>query len=535
MIRKTLLLTMLLILPCSAAFAQKTQLITGIGKVHHSVTSSNPEAQKYFDQGLAFLYGFNHDEAARSFQRAAELDPAMGMAWWGIAKALGPNYNLAVDPEREKQAWQAIQKAGKLGEKNSPLDRDYISALATRFSDDPAADFKKLNVKYREAMRGLAAKYPDDLNAATLFAEAGMDVNPWQLWNAGGAPASGTAEIVSTLESVLQRDPHHLGANHFYIHAVEASRHPDRALPSAERLAALAPASGHLVHMPAHTFIRTGDFEAAMRTNESAVTVDDALIKATGEQGIYPMMYYTHNLHFIVMADAMLGRYQDSLRAAHRVQAHIKDIPMLEGLMALPAQVMVRFGRWNEILNLPAPGNSLPVSNGMWHYARAMAFAAGGNEPATQKELTALRKFAPEMARTPTHPAGPGNAQKIPQIAAEIIQARLASALGNKSAAIRHLQAAVALQDAMDYNEPAEWFHPVRESLGAALLLNGQPAEAEKVFRDDLQINPRNGRSLFGLRESLKAQGKMEDANIVNEQFQTAWQHADASLNVGDL
>ena len=531
MIRKSLLLFLLL----SPAFAQKTQLIPGIGKVHHAVITSNPEAQKFFDQGLAFIYGFNHDEATRSFQRAAELDPGMGMAWWGMAKALGPNYNLPVDPEREKQAWQSIQKAGMLGQKNSPLDRDYIAALATRFTDEPAADFKKLNIKYREAMRALAAKYPDDLDAATLYAEAGMDVNPWQLWSADGAPAPGTAAIVSTLESVLQRDPTHLGANHFYIHAVEASRHPGRALPSAERLAALAPASGHMVHMPAHTFIRTGDYEAAMRTNVSAVMVDDALLKATGEQGIYPMMYYTHNLHFIVMADVMLGRYQDSLRAAQRVQAHIKDTPMLEGLMALPALVMVRFGRWNEILNLPAPGNSLPFSNGMWHYARAMAFAAGGNESATQKELTALRQFAPEIARTPTNAAGPGNAQKIPQIAAETIQARLASAQGNRFAAIQHLQAAVALQDAMDYNEPADWFYPVRESLGAALLMNGQAAEAEKVFREDLEINPRNGRSLYGLRESLKAQGKMEDANIVNEQFQTAWQNADTTLKPGDL
>ena len=535
MIRRFRLLALLATVLVSPAFAQKTLLIPGIGKVHHAVTTAHPEAQEYFDQGLAFIYGFNHDEAGKSFQRAAELDPGMGMAWWGIAKALGPNYNLPVDPAREKQAWQAIKKAGLLGEKNSPLDRDYIAALATRFSDAPAADFKDLNLKYREAMRALAVKYPDDLDAATLFAEAGMDVNPWQLWNAGGAPAPGTSTIVSTLESVLRRDPGHLGANHFYIHAVEASENPGRALPSAQRLAALAPASGHLVHMPAHTFIRTGDYEAAARTNESAVIVDDALIKATGEQGIYPMMYYTHNLHFIVMADAMLGRYQDSLGAAHRVQAHVQDIPMLEGLMALPAQVMVRFARWHEILDLAAPKNSLPVSNGLWHYARAMAFAAGGNEPATQRELAALRQFAPAMARTPTHPAGLGNAQKIPRIAAEIIQARLASGQGNRPAAIQHLRTAVALQDAMDYNEPAEWFYPVRESLGAALLLNSQPGEAEKVFRADLEVNPRNGRSLYGLRESLKAQGKIEDANIVDEQFQTAWQKADTSLKLGDL
>ncbi len=531
MIRKWICLALLV----GSAFAQKATLLPGIGRVHHAVSTSNPQAQKFFDQGLAFIYGFNHDEAVRSFQRAAELDPAMGMAWWGIAKALGPNYNLPIDLEREKLAWQAISKAAVLARKNSPIDRDYIAALSTRFSDAPAADFKKLDINYRGAMSALVAKYPDDLDAATLFAEAGMDVNPWQLWNNSGTPAAGTEEIVTTLESVLRRDPDHLGANHFYIHAVEASSHPERALPSAARLAALAPASGHIVHMPAHTFARTGDYEAARSTNESAVVVDDALIKATGEQGVYPMMYYTHNLLFIVMADSMLGRYQDSLSTAHWVQAHIKDIPMLEGLMALPELVMVRFARWNEVLSVPAPANALPVSSGMWHYARGMAFAARGNEAEVQKELNALRKLAPEIARVPTNSVGLGNAQKIPQIAAETIQARLAAAQGYRPEAVQHLRAAVALQDAMDYNEPADWFYPIRESLGAALMLNHQYAAAEKVFRDDLAINPRSGRSLFGLRESLKAQGKVEDANIVNEQFKTAWQYSDTSLNISDL
>src|SRR5207253_3019907 len=306
--------------------------------------------------------------------------------------------------------------------------------------------------------------------------------------------------------------PNHLGANHFYIHATEASTHPERAVPSADRLGALAPASGHLVHMPAHTYIRTGDHETSARVNEEAAAADETLLKATNEQGIYPMMYYTHNLHFITMADSMMGRYADALRAARRVEAHVapmaQKVPMLDGFMPMPTLVMVRFRRWQEILNLPKPAAGLSMTNGVYHYARGLAFANTGKQAEARAELAELEKLAPEMSKIPTNPTGAGNAQKIPKIAAELIEAKLA---GEKSAQIAHLRAAVSLQDAMDYTEPPDWFYPVRESLGAALLANGQAAEAEKVFREDLDRNPRNGRSLFGLRESLKAQGKTED------------------------
>lgn len=522
-----------------AGNAGPATLLPGVGSAHHKVATANPEAQQYFDQGLAFIYGFNHDEAARSFQRAAQLDPKMAMAYWGIAKALGPNYNLPVDPEREKQAYEAIQKSLSLSQSSPHMDRDYIEALAHRFTNDPSADLKKLDVEYRDAMRALMQRYPDDLDAATLFAEAGMDLNPWRLWNADGTPAPGTEEIVATLESVLKRNPDHIGANHYYIHAVEASQHPDRALPSAARLADLAPASGHLVHMPGHIFIRTGDHESSAQTNERAAAADEKLLKATNEQGIYPMMYYTHNLHFITMAQAMMGNYSGAMKAARRVEAHVspqaKEIPMLDGFMPIPMLVRVRFQRWQEILNVSQPQSALPMSNGIWHYARALAFAATGKQNDARAELVALEKLAPEMSKIPTNPTGTGNAERIPKIAAQVIQAKLDMANKNTGGAIEHLQTAVALQDSMDYTEPPDWFYPVRESLGAALLRSGRAGGAEKVFREDLDRNPRNGRSLFGLRESLKAQGKIEDAVAVDQQFKTAWKNADIQLRIEDL
>src|SRR5450755_1109520 len=284
-------------------------LMTGLGNLHHPVSTHNPEAQQFFDQGLRLIYCFNHDEAARSFQRAGELDPKLAMAFWGVAEAVGPNYNDSADPDRFKKAHEAIQKAVDLSAAAPPVEQAYIQAMAKRFPADPKADLHKAAEDYRDAMRELSKKYPDDLDAATLFAESGMNLHPWGLWHPDGTPEVGTDEIVATLESVIRRDPNHLGAIHYYIHAVEASPSPERALAGANRLASLAPAAGHIVHMPAHVYIRTGDYEAAVKTNEEAAAVDRAYIKASGAQGIYPMMYYSHNLHFIAMCASMNGNY----------------------------------------------------------------------------------------------------------------------------------------------------------------------------------------------------------------------------------
>src|SRR5271167_1246412 len=307
----------------SHAASHPVTLVTGLGDLHHPVSTKNPQAQQFFDQGLRFIYAFNHDEAARSFQHAAELDPKLAMAYWGVAEAVGPNYNDPADPDRYKHAHDAVQKAVDLSPDASASDQAYIQALAKRFPADPKSDLKKAAEEYRDAMRQVVSEFPDDLDAATLFAEAGMNLHPWGLWRVDGTPEAGTEEIVSTLESVMKRDPNHLGAIHYYIHAVEASNNPERALAGANKLAALAPGAGHIVHMPAHVYIRTGDYAAAVKTNQEAAVADRAYIKSSGVQGIYPMMYYSHNLHFIAMCSAMTGDYAEARKAAEMLAAHV--------------------------------------------------------------------------------------------------------------------------------------------------------------------------------------------------------------------
>jgi tetratricopeptide (TPR) repeat protein len=514
----------------SAPAAAET-LYQGLGEAHHPVKTSNAEAQKFFDQGMSFVWGFNHDEALKSFQRAAELDPKMAMAQWGIAYAVGPNYNLPVDEARELQAYKAIQTALELSKGGPATERAYIEALAKRYTNDPKGNLQHLSREYSDAMREVKNKYPDDLDAATLFAESLMTLHPWKLWDHEGKPGPDTEECVATLESVLRRDPNHIGANHFYIHAVEASKHPDRALASANRLADLAPGAGHLVHMPAHIYIRTGDQAASVVNNKKAAAADEAFFKQTNEQGIYPMMYYTHNLHFIAVSSTYLGNYKDAMEAAAKIRAHVKPylahMPMLDGFNAVPLQIMVRFERWDDVMNEPQPDASLAVTTGMWHYARGMAFASKGDEAKARAELDGLRKAAPAMGQVPTNPVGPGNAQKMPVIAEHMIEARLAQHKADNAAAVQHLREAIAVQDAMDYTEPPDWITPMREVLGVALLKSGQAQEAEVAFREDLDRNPRNPRSLYGLMNALKAEGREDDASSVARQFEKSWQHAD--------
>src|SRR5437868_8714558 len=386
---------------CLAVFAQHdygqskpVTLMSGIGELHHSVSTSNPEAQKFFDQGLRQIFDFNHDEAARSFQHATELDPKLAMAYWGVAEAVGPNYNDPASDERFKAAHDAIQKAVDLQAGASPSERAYIVALAKRFPADQQADRRKAAEDYRDAMREIVKKYPDDLDAATLFAESGMNLHPWGLWHSDGTPQAGTEEIVSTLESVIRRDPNHMGAVHYYIHAVEASPNPERALAGANKLASLAPAAGHIVHMPAHIYIRTGDYESAVKTNEEAAAVDRAYIKASGVQGIYPMMYYSHNLHFIAACSAMKGNYPEARKNADMLAAHVgphvKDMPPLEGFMTIPLAVDVRFHKWNQILALPQPDPAMKTTTTFWHFARGMALAGTGKVSEAEAEYKAV-------------------------------------------------------------------------------------------------------------------------------------------------
>ena len=518
-----------------AGAAKPAVLMQGFGDVHHPVTTSNPEAQKFFEQGLALSYGFNHDEAERSFRKAAELDPKMAMAWWGVAYVAGPNYNQPVDPEHEKRAFDAIQKAISLEENASKAERDYINALAKRYSDQPNPNYQKLAADYNAAMRELSHNYPDDLDAATIFAESGMNLRPWKLWTRDGSPEPGTEEIVATLESVIRRDPDHIGACHFYIHAVEASRDPQRASECAHKLAGLAPSSGHLVHMPAHIFIRTGDHLNSAKTNELAAKADEKYIEKTQVQGVYPMMYYTHNLHFLAIERATMGQYAEAMEAANKVHEHVTPVVpmmvMVDFFAPLPTLVMVRFHRWDDVLKVPAPGDGQPVSIGVYHFARGMALASQGKVEEARKELAALKQASAKMAVVESNPSGPGNAQKIPQIMAHLVEARIALALKDHQAAVKSLREAASIEDTMDYNEPPDWFIPVRESLGATLLASGEAADAEQVFRKDLEWNIRNPRSLFGLMEALKAQKKDHDAQWVQREFESVWKGDKLSLS----
>jgi tetratricopeptide (TPR) repeat protein len=521
------------------ADAAPATILPGMGSLHHPIATSNPEAQHFFDQGLTLVYAFNHDEAIRSFRRAAELDPNAAMPWWGVALALGPNYNDPGDSEKEKAACGAIQKAKSLAATGPASERAYIDTLSLRYSSDPKADLKKLAHDYSSAMGDLAKRYPDDPDASTIYAESMMDLRPWGLWNLDGTPADGTLEIIAVLESVLARYPDHAGANHYYIHAVEASPHAAWALESADRLNTLVPNAGHLVHMPSHIYARVGDNAAAIKSNAAAAEVDRNYIAATGATGMYPAMYYSHNLHFLAYAAMQAGKSDEARKAAETLAENIRTraqgMPpgMTEGFLTYPIAVRVRFRQWQDALAMPQPDAGLLANVAFWHFARGMALASTGKIPDAEAEQKA---FDAAVGKIPKEQGfGFTKAAAIMQISGALLDARIVEARGDRTAAVDALKKAVAAQDALAYDEPPDWFFPVRESLGGALLRAGNAAEAEKVFREDLVRNPRNGRSLFGLWQSLVAQNKTTDAAWAKSQYEASWKDADVALNVENL
>ena len=529
---------------CSVAFAQHEMpvndnaekpvaLMSGLGTLHHPTSTRNKEAQNFFDQGFRMIYGFNHQEAIRSFKRAAELDPTMAMAWWGVAIALGPNINLDVDPDREKAAYDAAQKALSLSKSAPPDERAYIEALAKRYSKDPQSDLKKLAVDYKNAMGDLVKKYPDDLDAATLYAESAMDLRPWKLWSADGKPAEGTEEIIATLESVLNRNPNHPGAIHYYIHAVEASPHPERALAYAPRLPGLMPMAGHLVHMPAHIYERVGDYHSAARSNVDAAAADEAYFKATGVRGVYSM-YYAHNLDFLAIANSMSGRYADAIDASNKLvgfaRPMLTEMPMLEPILAKSLLMWERFQKWEEIMKEPQPDATLPSTLAIWHFARGVMFAHRADiakAKIEQQAFLAAARSVPPDSMSSLNPTS-----RVLAVAENVLGARIAETQHDDQTALELFNKGVQAEDSLAYDEPPQWFHPVRESLGGFLLRRGNYSEAEKVFRADLERNKLSGRSLFGLMEALKAQKKNQEAMLVKQQFEAAWKNADTKLSL---
>src|SRR5688572_7549253 len=507
-------------------------LDTGLGNVDHPVSTKNAEAQKFFNQGLAYMYAFNHAEAINSFKHAAELDSNLAMAYWGISLGLGSNYNVTADEPSLAEAYANLQKATALASKASQADRDYIEAITKRYSKDPKADQKALGIAYRDAMKALVAKYPDDLDAATLFAESMMNLKPWQLWSLDGKPAEGTLEIISVLEGVLKRNPNHTGANHYYIHAIEAGPTPDRALAAAMRLGGLAPSAGHLVHMPSHIYLRTGDWEEAVKSNDLAIEADRNYQLKSGSRGLYMMMYYNHNIHMLAASHAANGNYAGSIKAANdlaiNVGPNVKAMPMLEMFMPYPIIANVRFHRWNEALAYPKPAEHMLTTIAHWHFARGMAFAEQKKTADAEKELAALRATAGKIPPTAALFTTPVSVAL--KVADELLAGEIALAKGDKKGAIALMRQAAASEGKVNYAEPRDWDIPVREWLGRALMIDGQFAEAEKAYREEIVLTPRNGRALFGLAEALRKQGKTSAADLVQKEFEANWTKADTKL-----
>jgi tetratricopeptide (TPR) repeat protein len=514
--------------------ASAPRLLDGLGGATHPITTRSELAQKYFDQGLALSYGFNHDAAIDSFREAARLDPDCAMCSWGMAFAWGPNINAPMGPEAGRAAWEALQEAQRRAPKASAVEREYIDALATRYVADPAADRAALDRAFADAMRGLHERHPDDLDAATLYAESLMDLTPWNYYTPDGKPLEHTVEAIRVLESVLAREPLHIGANHFLIHAFEEYE-PARAEAAADRLASLAPDAGHLVHMPTHIYWRVGRYDDAVALNEQAAAADVAFFAWCRASDVYAT-YYNHNLHFLWAAATTQGRADLALTTARRLAANIPleevaALPFLEDWWPTPLFTLVRFGRWDAVLAEPRPPDSLRYATAVWHYARGLSLARLGRLDEAQAEYAELETAAndAELAKLVFDPAG-GTAQERLRVGQHHLRGELAAVRGDLEAAASALEEAVWVQDSMNYIEPPAWYFPVRQALGAVLLQDGRAAEAEAVYRADLERHPKNGWSLFGLAQALRAQDKAQDAQWAETGFANAWSKADVKL-----
>lgn len=510
-------------------------VFANLGKHTHKISTNNPETQKYFDQGVNLLFGFNHAEAIRSFREAARLDPKCAMCWWGVGFAYGPNINLPMQPDAIKPAWDALQKAQSLKRFASQQERDWIDALSARYSSSPDADRSRLDEAFARAMGNLAQKYPNDLDASVFYAEAMMDTQPWVYWEADGVTPKGHgAEIASTLERVIEREPDHPGALHLYIHAVEASTTPERAEPAADRLGALMPDAGHIVHMPSHIFYRVGRYGDAYHANELAALVDEQYIAACKAQGFYPLGYYGHNIHFLWTSAEMEGRYQAALDAARRllkateVEKYAAGLPQGQLYILTPVATYLRFGKWNEILAEPMPAAEFKLDYAMALYARGFAYANMGDiakaKEARDQIAEIHKKGMPEIE------AASIPATQMTEIALHELDGEIARKSGDLDGAIANFRKAQEVELSLPYTEPAYWHRPVSHLLGAALLEAGKPAEAEDVYRKSLMHYRRDGWALHGLVLALKAQGKKDDAEKAQKDFESAWQFADVKL-----
>ncbi len=506
--------------------------LQNLGSHVFPVSTQNRDAQLYINQGLNLAYAFNHAEARRAFKEAARLDPTLAMAYWGQALVLGPNINALMETNEEPNALEDLRKALSFKSTASPREQALIDALSKRYTGDPA-DRQANDQAYAAAMREVHRQFPDDLDIAMLYVESMMDLRPWGYWMRDGQPHEGTAEIVALTEDVMKRNPKHPGALHMYIHLMEAN-HAEKAEAAADALLPLMPAAGHMVHMPGHIYQRVGRYADAIRSNELAVAADEDYITQCRAQGLYPMGYYPHNIHFLWFAATYDGQSAKAIESARKVAAKIDDealktVPITAGFRVVPYLALTRFGKWDEMLKEPEPPAWSAYLRGTWHYARGLAFVAKNQLPAAEQELAKLRATLKDKSLdTPLF--SPNLARQILEIGPEVLAGELAAARRQYDVAVSHLEKAVRLEDALVYTEPSEWHYPPRHALGAVLLESGRAGEAETVYWEDLRRNRNNGWALFGLAQALRAQNKKNDAALIEARFQTAWARSDVTL-----
>ncbi|MBV6470617.1 MAG: hypothetical protein NBKEAIPA_02533 [Nitrospirae bacterium] len=508
-------------------------LYENLGSLHHPITTGHPKAQQYFDQGLRLVYAFNHEEAINSFEQALLFDDQAAMAWWGIALALGPNINALMGAAEERRAFEAVARAKRLSDGSSPSERAYIEALAVRYASQPETGREERDRAYALAMEKVWRQWPDDVDAGTLFAEALMVLQPWDFWAPDGQPKGRATEIVAVLERVLTLEPNHPGACHYYIHTVEASPYPERALPCADRLPNLVPGAGHLVHMPGHIYLRLGRYREAAECNVHAAAVDHDLLEHRRLHGIYPVGYYPHNLHFLWSALTMEGRSQEAIDAARRLMTlapwdKARQEPAMEEFTPTLLFALTRFGRWQDALDLPEPPSELLYTRATWHYSRGLSLVRLDRLEQAALELEKLAESVKTMPEDRT--IGVESVAALAKIAQDVLAGELAARRGQAREAVSLLRRAVAREDGLRYYEPPLWHYPVRHSLGAVLLAAHRSEEAEQVYREDLVRHPENGWALYGLAESLRAQGQRDAAAAVEQRFQKAWSRADVRL-----
>ncbi|MCK0145028.1 hypothetical protein MWU78_05165 [Arenibacter sp. F26102] len=519
---------------------QIAPLFENLGNLHFGISTKDQKAQTYFNQGIKLTYAFNHAEAHRSFMEASRLDPKAAMTYWGQAYTLGPNINDPIpDDERRTKSYEALIKAKNLAQNSSPKEKALIEALAHRYSGDLTKDIPDLNIAYMNAMDEVVNKFPDDADIQTLYAASVMNTMPWNYWDNDGNPAPNTLKGKAALERAMVLNPDHPGAHHYYIHMVELPK-PDLAIPSADKLGSLMPAAGHIVHMPSHIYIRVGRYEDAVKVNQAAILADEDYISQCYSQGMYPLGYYPHNLHFLWSASTLLGNSDLAIDAAKKTAEKVPlgemiTMPFLQDFASTPLLAYTRFGKWNEILTIPYPGDDYKHLKLIWHYSRGIAFIRKNNIKEAKEELEALTamKNDPQLETIIANYTNPSS--NIAKIAHAVISGEIAAAEGDLPKAQEHLSKAIYLEDHLIYSEPTAWHIPVRQTLGAILVKAEKFSEAEKLYKEDLEVLRQNGWSLMGLHESLIGQGKLEEAKMIKQEFDTAWKHADIKITTSIL